>query len=98
MGEYSDKLSFLLEQNEKLLGIYSRFGRAKSGGGKGGDKGKGGKKWDGGKDKGKGGSSSKGRFNRGAGSSSSSSKSSSGKSTPKFGRGQKNRTSLRSFG
>merc|ERR1712154_713204 len=40
--EYSDKLSFLIEQNEKLLGIYSRFGRGQSGGS--------GAKWKGGKD------------------------------------------------
>eukprot|EP00484_Ammonia_sp_Unknown_P024443 CAMPEP_0197022996 /NCGR_PEP_ID=MMETSP1384-20130603/3780_1 /TAXON_ID=29189 /ORGANISM="Ammonia sp." /LENGTH=1120 /DNA_ID=CAMNT_0042451133 /DNA_START=59 /DNA_END=3421 /DNA_ORIENTATION=+ len=48
--EYSDKLSFLIEQNEKLLGIYSRYSAfggskgggkfGKAGGGKDGDKGK----------------------------------------------------------
>merc|ERR1712048_259270 len=86
--EYSDKLSFLIEQNEKLLGIYSRFGRGGSGGASGG-------KWKGGKDgdgqnkkseeQGKVGGFRRGggRFNR-SGNSSNASKGSS--SEPKFGR------------
>merc|ERR1712228_228630 len=87
--EYSDKLSFLIEQNEKLLGIYSRFGRAKQSGGGGAKwKGKDGEK--GKSDKGKGGfkkSGGGGRFNRSGGSSSNSGGNKGGNaSKPKFGR------------
>ena len=99
--EYSDKLSFLIEQNEKLLGIYSRFGRGQSGGT--------GAKWKGGKEGGEGGQQKGeqkggqqkrgGRFTRSGGASSGSAAAkSSGSSQPQFGRTQQNKTTLRSFG
>jgi len=105
--EYSDKLSFLIEQNEKLLGIYSRFsawggGKQSKGKGKGGykdgdkdgDKKDGGKKQDGKKGNYKtGGGGGGGRFGRSGGNNSAAS---ANKAGAQFGRRQYVQAQIRS--